>query len=181
MKKNKQAVWDLPVRVLHWLLVLAVAAAWFTSEDTGALHQYLGYGALAIVCVRLAWHFVGNEYARFGQFVRGPAQTFFYLRTVLKGAPPRYLGHNPLGGWMVVALLSCVALLALSGWMLTTDLLWGYAWPVKLHATIAWLLLGLIALHVGGVVISSWMHRENLVAAMLTGEKVAEDGDNGAG
>lgn len=171
MKKNKQTVWDLPVRVLHWLLVLAVAAAWITREDTGTLHQYLGYGAAAIVLARIAWSGIGNQYARFGQFVRGVGPTFVYLRAVISGQAPRYLGHNPLGGWMVIALMTCIGLLALSGWMMTTDFLWGYAWPVQLHTALAWLLVALIALHVGGVVFTSWQHRENLIAALFTGKK----------
>ncbi|WLI89942.1 cytochrome b/b6 domain-containing protein [Massilia sp. R2A-15] len=171
MKKNKLRVWDAPVRVLHWMLVLSIAGAWFTSGEIGALHEYVGYAAAAIVAARLAWGFVGNAYARFSQFVRPAAPTIGYLRGVLRGAAPRYLGHNPLGGWMVVALLACVGLVALSGSAATTDLLWGYAWPVRVHKALAWTLVGLIALHVGGVVFTSWQHRENLVAAMITGDK----------
>lgn len=173
MKKNKLRVWDLPVRLLHWLLVVSIAGAWYTSGRIGAVHEYVGYAAAAIVAARLAWGFLGNAYARFSQFVRPAAPTLGYLRGVLKGAAPRYLGHNPLGGWMVIALLACVALVALTGWAATTDLLWGYAWPVLLHTVFAWTLVGLIALHVAGVVFTSWQHRENLVAAMITGDKDA--------
>lgn len=174
----KRKVWDLPVRLLHWALVATVTAAWVTSEQTGPLHEYLGYATGAIVLARLAWGFAGNRYARFAQFMRAPGPTWHYLRAVMAARAPRYLGHNPLGGWMVAALLSCVALLTLTGWSLGTDLLWGYAWPVQLHTAIAWLLAGLVVLHVSGVVFTSWQHRENLVAAMVTGEKaeaVADD------
>lgn len=171
MKKNKLAVWDLPVRVLHWLLVAAIAAAWITSSRTGQAHEYIGYVAAATVLARLAWGFVGSPHARFSQFVRAARPTLGYLRQVISGTAPRYLGHNPLGGWMVIALLACVAMLALTGWLATTDLLWGYAWPVRIHAGFGWLLLGLAGLHIAGVLFTSWQHRENLVRAMFTGTK----------
>ncbi|MDQ1814527.1 cytochrome b/b6 domain-containing protein [Massilia sp. CCM 9210] len=181
MKKNKRGaptlepgkltVWDAPVRLLHWSLVAAMAAAWVTSDQVGVAHEYIGYGAAAIVLARLAWGFAGNRYARFARFVRPPAPTVQYLRAVARGRAARHIGHNPLGGWMVVALLACVALLAVSGWALGTDLLWGYAWPVRVHAALAWLLVALVTLHVGGVLLTSWQHRENLVGAMITGKK----------
>ena len=173
MKKNKQRVWDAPVRLLHWALVATMAAAWATSDSTSGVHEYLGYGTLAIVASRLAWGFAGNRYARFAHFVRGPGPTLAYLRAVRDARAPRHLGHNPLGAAMVLALLCCVVLLGVSGWMLGTDLLWGYAWPVQLHYAIACLLVGLVVLHVAGVLFTSWQHRENLVAAMVTGEKDA--------
>lgn len=161
------------MRLLHWMLAGAVAAAWLTSSRFGPAHEYFGYATVGIVLARLAWGFSGNRYARFVQFVRAPAPTLQYLRAVAEGRAARHLGHNPLGGWMVIALLGCVALLGVTGWSATTDLLWGYAWPVRLHETLAWLLLALVALHVAGVVFTSWQHRENLVAAMITGNKAA--------
>lgn len=171
LKKIKQQVWDLPVRLLHWLLVATIAAAWITSHRTGSVHEYIGYGAGAIVLLRLLWGCTGNRYARFRQFVRPAPQTLQYLREVMRGNAARYLGHNPLGGWMVIALLVCISLLVITGWLTTTDMFWGYAWPVLIHITIAWTLIGLIALHICGVAFTSWQHRENLIAAMLTGKK----------
>lgn len=177
-KNKKQKVWDAPVRLMHWMLAASVAAAWYTSSRTGPVHEYIGYAAGAIVAMRLVWGFTGNRYARFAHFVRRPAPTLHYLREVVKARAARHIGHNPLGGWMVVAVLSCIALLTLTGWMMSTDLLWGYAWPVQLHEAIAWLLVGLIVLHVAGVLFTSWTHRENLVAAMVSGKKAApEPGD----
>ncbi|MFB9246406.1 cytochrome b/b6 domain-containing protein [Massilia antarctica] len=171
LKQDWQKIWDAPVRLLHWSLVASILAAWITSGQTGMAHEYIGYAAAAIVAARLLWGFTGNRYARFGQFVRAPAPTVAYLRAVAKGRAARHLGHNPLGGAMVLALLTCVSLLALSGWAATTDLLWGYAWPVRLHVGIAWTLVGLVALHVSGVVFTGWQHRENLIIAMITGRK----------
>jgi cytochrome b len=169
--KNKVRVWDLPVRLLHWLLVLSIAAAWITSSRIGPLHEWVGYAAAGVVGARLLWSLRGNAYARFGGFVTAPRTTLIYLRQIVLGQAARHLGHNPAGGAMVVALLACVALVALSGWATTTDLLWGYAWPVLVHTVLAWLLVGLIVLHVAGVLLASWQHRENLVKAMLTGLK----------
>jgi cytochrome b len=171
LKRNKLAVWDAPVRLLHWLLVVSLAAAWVTSSRIGEAHEYIGYLAAATVLTRFAWGFFGSPYARFSQFVLAARPTLAYLRQVLTGTAPRYLGHNPLGGWMVLALLACVAMLALTGWLATTDLLWGYAWPVRVHAGFGWLLLGLVALHIAGVLFTSWQHRENLVRAMFSGTK----------
>jgi cytochrome b len=171
LKKNKQKVWDVPVRVLHWLLVLTVAAAWLSSSRIGPSHEYLGYGTGAIVLLRLIWGFAGNRHARFSGFIRPAAATLQYLREVSGGRAARYLGHNPLGGWMVVAVLACISLLVLTGWAATTDLLWGYAWPVQLHAAVAWSLAVLITLHITGVLLTSWQHHENLAAAMFTGNK----------
>ncbi|MFT3819356.1 MAG: cytochrome b/b6 domain-containing protein [Rubrivivax sp.] len=171
-------VWDRAVRLLHWALVACVAAAWFTRDLRGPWHEWLGYGAAAIVASRLAWGFAGSPYARFAQFVRAPAATLAYARAVLAGAAPRYLGHNPLGGWMVLALLAAVAATCLSGWLFTTDWLWGYEWVEDAHAALAWMLVALVALHVGGVVFTSRHQKENLVRAMLTGDKPAPSGDD---
>jgi cytochrome b len=110
--------------------------------------------------------------------VRAPAATRQYLLDVLHHRPARYLGHNPLGAWMVLALLSVIGLLTLTGWLADTDLLWGYAWPVRIHMAIAWALVGLVALHVGGVLLTSWHQRENLIAAMINGDKEIAEADS---
>ena len=178
MKNNVKTVWDAPVRLVHWLLAGAVAAAWATSDLTGAAHEYTGYGAGLLTAFRVVWGFSGNRYARFSHFLRSPSATLRYLRQVLSASAPRHIGHNPLGGWMAVLLWTSVGLLTATGWALTTDLLWGYAWPILIHAAIAWAMLALIMLHVTGVALTSRQHRENLVAAMVTGKKEeAQPGD----
>jgi cytochrome b len=163
-------VWDAFLRAAHWTLVLCVAAAWFTR---GGIHEILGYVALAVVTLRVVWGFIGPRYARFAQFVRGPAPTLDYARAVAAGRAPRYLGHNPLGGWMVVALLVTVAVTAASGWLSVTDRYWGVAWVQDGHEALADVMAILVALHIGGVLHASHRHRENLVAAMVTGRKRA--------
>jgi cytochrome b len=165
--------------MLHWGLAIVLLAAWLTGEDPDSWHEELGYAAAALVTARLVWGWVArNRHARFESFVRGPAATSAYARQVLAGRAPRYLGHNPLGGWMVLALLGCAAGLALSGWLYTTEWLWGYAWLYWTHFVLGWLLVALVALHLLGVLATGRHQRENLVAAMLSGRKRPADQDD---
>ncbi len=166
-------VWDRLVRSAHWLLVLAVVAAWLTGHWPWRIHEALGYAAAAIVALRLVWGVTGSPYARFVQFVRGPRATALYARQLLAGTEPRTLGHNPLGGWMIVALLACIAGTCLSGFLFTTDWLWGYAWLETTHSVLSWVLVALVCGHLAGVAVTSFRHRENLVGAMFTGYKRA--------
>ena len=164
-------VWEPAVRILHWSLVFAVATAWLTRHNRGEWHEWLGYAALAVVALRLAFGFFGSGYMRFSDFVRPVAETSAYAREVLAGREARYIGHNPLGGWMVVALLAMIALVGFTGWLYTTDRFWGVDWVEELHETLSNVLFSFIALHIAGVLFASWKHRENLVAAMLHGRK----------
>ena len=164
-------VWDAPVRLLHWGQAASVAVAWYSGSHTGPLHARAGCAVIALLLARLLWGFCGSRYARFAQFVRAPRATLAYARAAPAGRAPRYIGHNPLGGWMVLALLATLALLGFTGWLYTTDTFWGYGWLARLHKYLGWWLLALIALHVGGVLWTSWQHRENLARAMVTGNK----------
>jgi len=166
-------VWDPVVRISHWLLVLTVVTSWLTRHRPGPWHEWLGYASLAVVAVRVGWGFVGSPRARFRDFLRAPGDTARYARDVLNRQEPRHVGHNPLGGWMIVALLVTVLLVAITGWMYTTDRFWGLEWVEDLHGTLTDILIALVALHIGGVVYSSVRHRENLVAAMFHGRKRA--------
>lgn len=166
-------VWDRLQRLLHWTLVLAIALAWLSTLAFGSLHQPVGYAALAIVLLRIVWGFVGSRYALFSQFVRGPRATIEYLRALQQRTEPHHLGHNPLGGWMILALLACVLGLALTGWLYTTDAFWGDETVDYLHQALAWGMLALIAMHVAGVLFTSRRQHENLVKAMFSGDKEA--------
>ena len=161
-------VWDPFVRAAHWCLVTSIAAAWFTSKG---LHEWLGYVALGIVVLRIVWGGFGPHYARVRQFVLGPGATFAYARGFVARLEPRYLGHNPLGGWMIAALLGTVILTCASGWLSITDRFWGVARVQNAHALLSQALVALAGLHVGGVVYTSLRHRENLPLAMVTGRK----------
>ena len=164
-------VWDPLVRALHWALAVTILLAWMTREGGGAWHEWIGYASLALVALRLAWGWTGPRYARFSQFVRSPAAVLQYAARVVKAEEPRYLGHNPLGGWMVVALLANVVLVGATGWLYTTNAYWGEKWLEDTHDALAISLLVLVALHVAGVVVTSIALRENLAAAMVHGRK----------
>lgn len=147
--------------------------AWATRHGGGRWHEWFGHAAGAIVALRLLWGLVGPRYARFAQFLRSPAATLGYARQVFARSEPRHLGHNPLGGWMVVLLLAAVALTVASGWLYTTDEFWGVQWIEVLHGASSDALLALATLHVAGVLFTSARQRENLVAAMIHGRKRA--------
>ncbi len=174
-------IWDPLVRTGHWLLVLCVPGAWATRHMPGPWHEWLGYAALGIVAIRFVWGWCGPRHARFKDFARGPRATLSYARALLARREPPTLGHNPLGGWMVIALLLLVALVGASGWLYTTDRYWGVEWVEVLHSTLTNVLLLLIALHVAGVAYTSWRHRQNLVAAMFHGCKRSDDTEHTRG
>ena len=167
-------VWDPLVRVFHWSLVLCFAVAWASADEWQDLHEVAGYTVAALVTFRVFWGLFGPRYARFKQFVRHPRMVAEYLSDILKGREVRYLGHNPAGGMMVVALLVGLGALTLTGW-LYTDLLWGEEWVEESHELLGNFLLALASLHVTGVVIASLRHRESLVKSMITGRKRAPD------
>ena len=164
-------VWVALVRVLHWSLVLSVATAWLTRHSPGRWHEWLGYAALAIVAIRFAWGFLGSRYARFSDFVTSGSTTAAYARDVLAHREARYLGHNPLGGWMVLSLLVLVVLVGFTGWLYTTDRYWGIEWVEDTHETLSNILFLFVGFHIVGVVFTSLRHRENLVGSMLHGRK----------
>lgn len=161
-------VWDPFVRVFHWTLVGSYAAAWVTAEELEGLHEQLGYFILALLGLRIIWGFIGSQHARFSDFVMGPKKVFAYLSDLAKGRPQHWLGHNPAGGWMVVALILMMGMIGLSGYMMGGDehSVWG-----ELHEGLAEFSLFLVVLHVLGVFVSGLLHGENLVKAMFTGYK----------
>jgi cytochrome b len=176
-----ERVWDPLVRIGHWLLALSVLTAWLTRHSPGRWHEWIGYASLAIVAVRLLWGWRGSRYARFADFLRSPRDTLTYAHAMLRGREPRSIGHNPLGGWMIVALLVMVTLVGASGWLYTTDRYWGVEWVETLHDALANVLFALVGLHVAGVLYGSVRHRENLIAAMLHGRKKVAVGRPAAG
>ncbi|HSY89384.1 MAG TPA: cytochrome b/b6 domain-containing protein [Verrucomicrobiae bacterium] len=163
-------VWDPVVRVFHWSLAAAVMLALISDEDRG-LHEAVGYLALALILIRLLWGFIGPRPARFSSFVQPPGAILAYLGDVARFRARRYLGHNPAGGAMILLLMATVATAAVSGWLSQTDRFFAVAWVEDLHRASANLLIVLIVFHLIGVLLSSLMHGENLVRAMVTGRK----------
>ncbi len=166
-----QTVWSPWLRLLHWLLAVSMITSFVTHEGGGKLHEYSGYLALAAACVRVVMGFAGSGYWRFSQFVRSAPATLAYARAVVKRAEARHIGHNPLGGWMVLVLLADAIATGFTGWLYTTQLFFGYAWLETLHGVLGEALVPLLILHIAGVVFTSWRHRENLLGAMLHGKK----------
>lgn len=178
-------VWDAPTRLFHWLLVLLIAAAWWTAEE-GLLdwHFRIGLTVLILIVFRLIWGVIGSSTARFAGFVKGPRAIADYLR----GAAPPAVGHNPLGALSVLALLFMVAAVTALGLFATdedgiapgplstlvsvdaSDL------ATELHETGFNLLLAVVALHVAAIAYYALVRRDNLLAPMLSGARDMPDG-----
>jgi cytochrome b len=171
-------VWDPLVRVCHWCLVASVATAWLTANHFEKVHTIAGYVAAGLILFRLVWGVIGSRHARFSDFVKGPATVLRYVRSILAGTEVRYLGHNPAGGAMALALIATVAALTLTGWMMFTPTYYGVDWVATVHSVIADLMAGLILFHLAGVALASLRHRENLVLAMIWGRKRDAEGND---
>ena len=171
-KERTVSVWDPFVRLFHWSLVAAIATAWLVEEGE-LVHRYAGYVAGGLVTARILWGFVGTKYARFSQFIRSPFAALRYLREEATGRGQRYIGHNPAGAAMIIALILLTLGTGFTGWLSTTEAYFGVDWVGEVHEVLANLMLASIILHVAGVIFSSLRHGENLVRAMITGRKRA--------
>lgn len=196
-------VWDPLVRIGHWVLVVAFATAYLTEGEPEWLHTWAGYAIAGTVALRVAWGLIGPKRARFSDFVTGPGRVIAYLKALVSGKAERNIGHSPAGGAMTVALLVMLGVTAVSGMVTLAveegeGPLAGViaqreeskqpmgveheesahhedgenAWK-EVHEIAGNLSLFLIVLHVGGVVLASVTHRENLARAMITGDKRA--------
>jgi cytochrome b len=166
-------VWDPLVRVFHWSLAALFVVAFVSGDEIEALHLVAGYGIAVLVALRLIWGVVGSPNARFSDFVRGPSAIIAYLRAMVRGEPPRHLGHNPAGGAMIVVMLALLTAQCATGILMTTDAFWNSKALEEAHEVLANLMLGCVAMHLLGVAASSLLHDENLVRAMWTGRKRA--------
>ncbi|TCO73718.1 cytochrome b/b6 domain-containing protein [Chromatocurvus halotolerans] len=197
-------VWDPIVRVGHWVLAIGFLVAWLSAEEWDLVHVWSGYAIAAAIAIRLVWGIVGPRRARFTDFVRSPRTVIAYLKALPRGKAPRYLGHNPAGGAMTIALLLALSVTAGSGMVLyaieeNAGPLAAYINPVEdrstassmtrekhddesaseerwedIHEVAATSTLWLVGLHILGVLASSLAHRENLPRAMITGRKREE-------
>jgi cytochrome b len=159
-------VWDPFVRFFHWSLTGAVLIAFLTGDALEGLHVFAGYVVMGLIAARLVWGTIGPKHARWWDFVRGPRAIKAYLGDVLRGHPARYLGHNPAGGAMAVALIAGLVLTTLTG--LAAQSVHGLK---DVHELIAYATLCLVPLHLLGIAVASFQHQENLVRGMIDGYK----------
>lgn len=171
IEKAKVLVWDVPTRVFHWLLAVSFTGAFLTAESERYrdVHVLLGYTVLGLVAFRLLWGLVGTRYARFGSFAYGPRRVLSYVKSLFGRSPQHYAGHNPAGSWAIYGLLALSLLAGVTGYATFSDI--GGHSMEEVHETLANVLLGLVFVHIGGVVLSSVFHRENLVRSMVNGYK----------
>jgi len=190
-------VWDIGVRLFHWLLVIAFIIAYVSGEDNEIVHANAGYIVSALIIFRVIWGFIGTKYARFSNFIYKPAAILQYLRDLKNKQPSHYLGHNPAGGIMVIVLLVSLFLSCWSGIivygqeghgplagndiqlisnaMADTDKNHDedsdHEWMEEAHELLSNFTLLLVLLHIMGVLIGSKLHHENLIKVMITGRK----------
>jgi cytochrome b len=171
--RARTLVWDAPVRVFHWLLVLSFGAAYLTAESERwrLVHVTAGYTMAGLVAFRIVWGLVGTRHARFTDFVRGPRAVLAYLKSLVGPHPEHHAGHNPAGALAIVGLLLLAAVTTASGWATYNEV--GGEWLEEVHEAVANGMLLLVIVHVAAVLLSSWLHRENLVGAMMHGRKPA--------
>ncbi len=193
-------VWDLFIRLFHWSLVVLFCISYLTKEHTSVLHIYSGFFIFVLIVVRLIWGLVGSKYARFSNFLYSPKKVLNYLQELFRKKPKHYIGHNPAAGWMIVVLLISLATITVSGLKVYSykygnglasqsfiELASGkvnvskknknkeykkpkHFWKEAHEFSVNFTLL-LIILHILGVIVSSQLHKENLVKAMISGKK----------
>ena len=175
---NKIWVWDFPTRTFHWLLALSFVGAFISgdSERYRDIHLLLGYIVLGLIGFRLIWGIFGTRYARFRSFWFTPRAVVHYVRSLFQGKPQHYVGHNPAGSIAIWLLLGLGLLSGLSGLALYNEI--GGEWLEELHELSANAMLALVIVHIIGVFVSSFLHRENLARAMITGTKAGEPAES---
>lgn len=187
-RRQGQVVWDLPLRLFHWALVATLGCSWWTGEN-GLMdwHRRAGLVVLALVSFRLFWGLFGSATARFSQFLRGPAAVLVYARSLRSGHPAHGVGHNPMGGWSVAALLLTLLIMVVAG-LFSVDVDGLESGPLadfisfdsgriaaSIHHACFTVLLTLVALHLLAIASYALVWRRNLVRPMITGR--LPDGD----
>jgi len=164
-------VWDIPVRVFHWLLVICFAGAWLTSEGERLqmIHYAFGYTACLLVLIRLLWGVIGTRYARFTQFLKRPQAVLDHFMAMLRGHAHHDVGHNPAGGLVMVILMLLILVIGLTGYLIVKEFLGNFA--SEAHEAIASLALAFVIVHILAAVVMSVLERQNLVKSMVTGKK----------
>ncbi len=178
-------VWDFPTRLFHWLLVICVIFSFVTGNIGGnamQYHEWSGFMILTLLLFRMVWGFVGSRESRFMTFIRGPSAVFRYATTLLRSDSTHYLGHNPLGGWSIIAMLFALLIQAGTGLFANDDIVsegplfdWVSKttsdWLTRIHKLNQEVIIALVSIHVLAVLFYFFFKRENLVKPMITGVK----------
>jgi cytochrome b len=171
LPENKVAVWDLFVRLSHWMLAATFIVAYLSPAGRSVVHETAGYILLSLVVIRIFWGFVGSYHARLTNFVVSPNISFNYILAMLERKELRFLGHNPAGAAMIILLWALVVAACVTGWLLTWQH-WRDHRPLQhLHSILADSIAVAATLHIVGAVYASYRHRENLIWSMVTGKK----------
>ena len=169
-------VWDIATRLFHWFLVLFVVICLLTGEDEGlvfAVHAYAGFVILMLLFFRAGWGVFGSQHSRFSDFIYPWSTTWRYALSCLRFNPERYVGHNPLGGWMIIVMLVVLTATTLSGVVMVSK---GAGWLEDIHEALGRFMQILVLVHIAGVFVDQLLTGENIIKAMITGHKeLAED------
>jgi len=187
-ERSKRLIWDLPTRLFHWSLVFFFALAWLTSEGDEwlSIHILSGYSIAGLIGFRLIWGLLGSYYARFSSFSYSLSEVKAHLKGLLSGRPHCFTGHNPAGSWAIYTLLGGCLLIVFSGLFVfggeenhgvisSASVFVGWL-ARNVHETLAGLIMAIVVLHIGGVIVESYLCRENLGKSMLNGYKLADSG-----
>jgi cytochrome b len=182
---SKKLIWDLPVRIVHWLFAILIPAAWYTVKISGDMdtHMLIGQSILALLLFRILWGLFGPRYARFGNFVYRPGEILSYARSLFRRSGGEYAGHNPLGSLAVFAMFALVGVQVTTG-LFATDFDGYFQGPLNglvssgtassitdIHYANINILLILIGVHIAAIFFYLFFKRENLITPMITGEK----------
>lgn len=182
-------VWDPFVRLFHWSLVFFFFLAYITEDDWINIHSYAGYTVISLITFRMIWGLFGTRYARFSQFVTSFGNVKTYLKQIFSGNAKHYVGHNPAGGIMIIILLVCLFLTTFAGMSVfateghgpfasTFISQWSEDVLEEIHEFFANLTVLMVIIHVSGVLVSSLLHKENLIKSMITGKKFIDKNSN---
>jgi len=168
---GKILVWDAPTRIGHWFLVITFISSFITgdSEEQRLFHVAAGYAVAGIFVFRIFWGIAGTRYARFASFLFTPCEVVTYLGALIKGKPGHWPGHNPAGSYAIYTLILLGLATAASGIAVYVEI--GVEWMEQVHDVLSYFMLGMVVFHILGVIVSSWVHHENLVRSMFDGYK----------
>jgi cytochrome b len=172
-RHRELSVWDPVVRLFHWTVATGCVLNLFILEDGGVAHRFVGYLVAIALAARVIWGFVGTRHARFVNFAPSPGSLIRYLKALVRGRGARFIGHNPAGAVMILALMYLLAAVSITGWMLSLDAFFGSETLETLHRGFANAILVLAAFHGAATLFESWRHNENLIWSMITGRKRA--------